>query len=180
VSAGTLAAIAIVLFTATAANSQSLGQIAEQEASRRQRVAGGKQYTNDNLKPESRPAGAEPVAAKATELPAAAPEAPPAAAPATATAEATEKPLVKEHRTEAYWRGRTKELRGHIQRLQSEIKVIEGQLDTLSEQPAPAGEMDLTQTALNRLRTNLRSFTEEFERFQARGRRANVPADWLQ
>jgi hypothetical protein len=180
VSVRTLAAIAIVLGAATAADSQSLGQVAEQEAARRQRVASGKQYTNDNLKPESRSAGAEPVAAKVAELPAAAPDATPAAPPAAATAEAAEKPLVKEHRTEAYWRGRTKELRGHIQRLQNEIKVIEGQLETLAEQPGPAAEMELTQTALTRLRTNLQSFTAEFERFQARGRRANVPADWLQ
>jgi hypothetical protein len=179
VSTRVLVALAITLASSTAANGQSLGHVAEQEASRRQRVAGGKQYTNENLKPESRPADSEPVAA--SDAPTAdKADALPATAPSAVGGEPKEKPLVKEHRTEAYWRGRTKELRGHIGRLQTEIKVIEGQLEKLEEESGSAGEVGLTQSALNRLRTNLQSFTQEFERFQARGRRANVPADWLQ
>jgi hypothetical protein len=57
---------------------------------------------------------------------------------------------------------------------------METGIQRLEGQPGGAGELNVTQTALSRLRTNLQSFTREFEAFQARGRRANVPADWLQ
>jgi hypothetical protein len=169
--------------TAGVARSQSLGQVAEQEASRRQRVAAGKQYTNDNLKPEAKPADAPPAAAPDVKAAAAPTSGAPAAAPAAAAAaasEKSEKPLVKEHRDEGYWRGRMRELRGHIANLQSEIKAMETRVETLGEQPGGAGELSVTQNALSRLRANLQSFTQELEAFQARGRRANVPADWLQ
>jgi hypothetical protein len=168
--------------TGSAAHGQSLGQVAEQEATRRQRVAAGKQYTNDTLKPESKPVDAPPATAPDTATgattPVAAPVAPPAA-PAAAV-EKSEKPLVKEHRDEAYWRSRVRELRSHMQRLQGEISAMETGIQRLEGQPGGSGELSVTQTALSRLRTNLQSFTRELEAFQARGRRANVPADWLQ
>jgi hypothetical protein len=177
------AGIALTLVcTAGAAHGQSLGQVAEQEASRRQRIAGGKQYTNDNLKPEAKPADAPLPAATDASTAASSPPAASAAAPAApgAASEKSEKPLVKERRDETYWRGRMRELRAHITSLQGEIKAMETRVEMLEAQPGGATELGVTQNALSRLRANLQSFTKEFDSFQARGRRANVPADWLQ
>jgi hypothetical protein len=169
----------LLLGSSSIASGQSLAQIAEQEASRRQRVAAGKQYTNENLKPESRPTGAERAAAPTD---AAAPVAatPPPEAPASISGDKAEKPVIRERRPEAYWRARLQALRGHLARLQSEIKVLEARVQTLEEQGVGGGEMDLTRTALKGLRSNQQSYAQELEQVLARGRRDNVPADWLQ
>jgi hypothetical protein len=181
VTARTPACLALALLcTGGVAHGQSLGQIAEQEMTRRQRVAGGKQYTNDDLKPESTPAVPLPAAAPEPATAAApAPVAPAQDVPAAAT-DKSEKPLVKEHRDEAYWRGRVRELRAQIEKLRGEIKAMETRTEALEAEAAGVNELNVTQTALNRLRTNLQSFTQELDAFQARGRRANVPMDWLQ
>lgn len=174
--------LAMALLAADAAAGQSLGEIARREADRRRQVADGRQYTNDDLRPEPQPAPSTAVQAAAAESAAAAGDTKSEAAAATST-DAKALPPAREKRPEPYWRERAQQLRAMVQKAREEVTALEARssgLDAAGASRAAAREGDVTREALGKARQNLRFFTEELQQFEQRARRANVPPEWTQ
>ena len=177
-----LVAILLIGNFALESSAQSLGELARREEERRRQTPPGKQYTNADLPDTDRatvPAVIPPEPGPAA--PATAPADPAAANGRDAEADAAS-PRGREKRDEKYWRARASELRGHVQRTQTEIRSVEARLATLETRAATSDalqERDVTATHLRKLRQNLQSFGEEVERFEQRARADRVPADWI-
>jgi hypothetical protein len=178
---GALLAILLIGNFADESSAQSLGELARREEERRRQTTPGKQYTNADLphtESESAPAVTQLDPASAA---AAAPDPSPAKAPGAD--EDASPARGREKRDEQYWRGRARELRGHVQRTQTEIGSLEARLTELDTQAATSPdalrERDVTATHLRKLRQNLQSFGREVERFEQRARTDRVPADWI-
>jgi hypothetical protein len=177
-----LAALLLVGHFALESSAQSLGELARREEERRRQTTSGKQYTNADL-PHSEGATV-PAVIPADPAPAA-PAAPadPATASRPETAADAGTARGREKRDEKYWRARARELRGHVQRTQTEIASVEGRLAGLETRattaPDALRERDVTSAHLRKLRQNLQSFGEEVARFEQRARADRVPADWI-
>jgi hypothetical protein len=181
------AALLAILFIGNFAldsSAQSLGELARKEEERRRQTTPGKQYTNADL-PDTDSATA-PAVIQPGPGPAAAAAASVDPSPVTAADAAEEAPPTRgrEKRDETYWRARARELRGHVQRTQTEIGSLEARLTELETQaatsPAALRERDVTATHLRKLRQNLQSFGQEVDRFEQRARADRVPADWIE
>ncbi len=179
----TLLAILFIGNFTLESSAQSLGELAHREEERRRQTTPGKQYTNADL----------PRTENATPAPVMQPDPGPAAAaaasadpsPAKAPGADADVPPARgrEKRDETYWRARARELRGHVQRTQTEIRSLEARLTELDTQAATSPdalrERDVTATHVRKLRQNLQSFAQEEERFEQRARADRVPADWI-
>jgi hypothetical protein len=176
-----LVAILLIGNFALESSAQSLGELARREEERRRQTTPGKQYTNADL-PDTASATA-PAVTQPDPGPAAAAAADPSPAKA-ADADADAPPARgREKRDETYWRTRARELRGHVQRTQTEIGSLEARLTELETQAATSPdalrERDVTAAHLRKLRQNLQSFGKEVERFEQRAHTDRVPADWI-
>ena len=162
---------------------QSLGELARLEAERRKQVTPGKQFTDKDLRPEPKPSAAEsrPVPSQVAPPSVETTRSASGDAPGASSTTPQNSARASEPRNEAYWRGRTRELRGHIERVRDEMTAVEGRLTELEGQAgASVGrEREVLTAVLEKLRKDSHAFTEEFERLEQRARVAKVPADWL-
>ena len=181
-----LALLAGIAWLTAGPSAQGLGEIARQEAARRQQVSPGKKYTNENALPEA-PAAATPV-----QPPAAAPVAPVSTDPvekkdvagAAGTGEPAA-PQAREKRDEKYWRDRSRALRVKLNESQAKVKAIEQRLDQLDDALARGAgsshsqERGVTLKALSDAQADLVYIKEEWTRMETRARAANIPPEWL-
>ena len=180
-----LALVAAIVWLTAGPSAQGLGDIARQEAARRQQVNAGKKYTNDDLRADVASVPLQPVAPVATAVPTDTAEKKPAAAEATpGTGEAAIAPA-KEKRDEKYWRDRSGALRVKLSESREKVKAIQQRLMQLEEALAKGAgsshtqERAVTLTALTEAQTDERYMKEEWARMEDRARAANIPPEWL-
>jgi hypothetical protein len=193
-AARSIALTALVgVLLAPAANAQSLGEVARREAERRgTTAAAGTVFTNDNLKPD--PTAPMP--------PSAPPAAGGAAARETGTAAATtgdgaktdsaaadpdqgrvtplelQEVQASSDKGEDFWRGRANM---HKARLATKNAEIEALRQGLAAQPPGAGNQEraIANSTLSKAVADLKSFTDEWNRFQQQARERKVPDAWI-
>jgi hypothetical protein len=186
-AARSIALTALVgVLLAPAANAQSLGEVARREAERRGTTAA------DNLKPD--PTAPMP--------PSAPPAAGGAAARETGTAAATtgdgaktdsaaadpdqgrvtplelQEVQASSDKGEDFWRGRANM---HKARLATKNAEIEALRQGLAAQPPGAGNQEraIANSTLSKAVADLKSFTDEWNRFQQQARERKVPDAWI-
>lgn len=177
--------------TTAAAQSQSLADVARQEAERRKTIqSSGKVYTNDNLRGDSAPtpatappptpgtpstpSAATPPAGDAPAAPGAAPAAPPADAPAQG---------------EADWRKRITAARDALSRSQIFAEALQSRINALTadfvnrDDPAQrevvAGERQKALAELDRVKQDIQEQQKAVTAIQEDARRAGVPPGWV-
>jgi len=167
--------------SASSAFAQTLGDLAQQEASRRKTsgTSAAKVYTNDDLKPAPSPASAAPA------LPA-------AAANATAAADtkkAEEKKAAEDDKGESYWRGRMTQAREELRRNEMFRDALQTKINSLSNDFAarddPAQRAQLANDRQQALAEQAR-VTGEIDKnkkaiadLEEEARQAGVPPGWL-
>lgn len=160
----------------------SLGDVARQEAARRQAVKKpGKLYTNADL---GREGTATPVSTPATTAPAA--PAPAASAPAAAPEAAKPADAVNDEKT---WRARMAKARDDLQRSQLFLASLQSRINALTtdftarDDPAQrallATERQKALAELDRVRRDVDEQTKAIAAIQEEARRAGVPAGWV-
>ncbi|HEY6362423.1 MAG TPA: hypothetical protein VIX63_15025 [Vicinamibacterales bacterium] len=200
--------LAVGLLAACGVQAQSLGDVAQQEESRRKGVkAPGKVYTNESLKtveppaPPATPSSPAPQAAAPAE-PAtpAAPNAAAPAAPATPAAPnasaspappgvATPGAATEGPRDEKYWRGKLESARTALSRAYLFQEALQSRINALStdfvnrDDPAQrsviAAERQKALAELDRVKQEIAQNQKAIVAIQEEGRRAGVPAGWL-
>jgi len=197
--ARTLAFVAAgVCFATPAAVGQSLGDLARQEAARRQTVSAGKVYTNENLKPAppvtaSVPPGSgtsltpPPSLEAAGAAPASAETGAAQESPAQATAAAT--PGQEGRRTEAYWRERLAAARDNLSRSQTFQDALQARISALAldfvnrDDPVQRAQVERdharAMAEMERVKKEAAQYQKEIGDIQEEGRRAGAPAGWL-
>lgn len=185
---GSIAGIVLLLAGAESlVSAQSLGDVARREAERRQQVTSGRVYTNEDLAPvDPAQTTATPSAAAVTP---AADNAQPAdgkKAEGTGAAAGAEggkpaaTPRVK--RDEPYWRGRAKDLRGRLARVEADAATADARLneiDAAPPSPVVAREREVVATALVRLQASVRYLRDEVAQFEKFAAFNKVPPDWI-
>lgn len=181
------ATVIVLVGYATSASPQSLGDVARQEAERREQVTSGKVYTNGDLAPVD-------TASTPTPQTSAAPLPPSAGEPADSQRAASQAPpgnnpgkepvMVKarEKRDEQYWRNLMKDLRARIARANANVAAQEARLaeiDGGEQTPTRARERQDVTESLTRAQSAARSLTEELTRFTTRAQMEKVPAEWI-
>lgn len=162
---------------------QSLGELGRREDARRKQVGRGKVLTDADLPSQAKPASGVPIPATTTPKPVAVPAVAPGgdanAQPAT-DAKPPESADVKDPRDETYWRAGARDLSQRLQRIRTDIAVVEERLAQLEGRSGAAREYDVTKDALARLRQDLQFFSDERQRFEQKAQLAKVPLEWLQ
>src|SRR5688572_5048977 len=184
-SATQLALAAGIAWLTAGPSAQGLGDIARQEAARRQQVQTGKKYTNEDLRADVASVPPQAVAPVPTAPPTATDEKKPAVPEAApGTAEAAIAPA-KEKRDEKYWRDRSGALRVKLSESREKVKAIQQRLAQLEEALAKGAgsshtqERAVTLTALTEAQTDERFMKEEWGRMEDRARAANIPPEWI-
>lgn len=176
-----LAAATLLVLAATAGAAQSLGDVALQEQARRQGVkAAGKVYTNNQLKPETRPPAASVPPSAAS---------PPAAASSDGSTVAGPAAPAAPPRDEKYWRDRLKTMRETIGRsrlfadaLQSRINGLDADFtarDDPFQRDKIAKDRDTAVAELERVRGEITQQAKALADAEEEARRSGVPAGWL-
>jgi len=181
-----LAAIGLVtVIAATAmAQTQSLGELAKQEAARRKAVkSSGKVLTNDSVNSIKSSA---PAATTSQPSPAATPS---GDGPRTAGAEDKPKPEADRKAQEAAWRQRVQAARDALQRSQMFADALQSQINGLTadftarDDPAQRAVIaDNRQKALaelDRVKTDITQQNKAIADIQEEARRAGIPPGWL-
>jgi hypothetical protein len=182
-----------LLANAAAAYSQSLADVARQEAERRKSVnSQARVYTNEDLgAPAPAPAGA-PTAPSAGSTPAkkASAESDSAAkGAATAGGAEIEPPTEKaksepnKFRDEQHWRERARSYRDKLDKLRSDVAAIQSRVESLragAQTPANASELKLAEQDLVKYKNQLGYIEKEWSGIEQKAREDNVPATWLQ
>ena len=186
-------AVALLLWSAAAATAQtqSLGDLARQEAERRKAIkSSGKVYTNGTLRAEPQAAtpanpqpGQTPQGAPATAAsPAAEPE---ADSPApTASLKPEDDP-----RNPAYWQRRLTTERAALSRAESFALALQSRINALStdfvnrDDPAQrivvGADRDKAVADLAKVNQEIQQHQKAIAGIQESGRRAGVPAGWV-
>ena len=178
-----LVAMLLIGNFAVESSAQSLGELARREEERRRQTTAGKQYSNADL--PATDSATVPAVVPPDPGPATTAAAPTTSAPANGPGADADAPSARgrEKRDEKYWRARARELRGHVERTQAQIGLVQERLAELEARAATSPdarrESQVTGTHLRKLRQNLQSFAEEVERFEQRARADRVPADWI-
>ena len=184
-----VALVAGIAWLTAGPSAQGLGEVARKEAARRQQVAAGKKYTNEDLPAADTPAvtAADPAvsAPPADAAPAAGEKADkPAAEGSAVPGEPTITPP-REKRDEKYWRDRSAVLRVKLNEGQEKVKALQqrlAQLDDALKRGAGSShtqEREVTQQALTEAQENHAHIKAEWTRMEDRAKGANVPAEWL-
>ena len=125
------ALVAGIAWLTAGPSAQGLGEVARKEAARRQQVAAGKKYTNEDLRADevsaAAPAPATPPAATA-DAPAEKTDKKDLAADATTAKGEPAITPAREKRDEKYWRDRSTMLRGKLNDSQEKVKAIQQRL----------------------------------------------------
>jgi hypothetical protein len=182
---------AVIVAGTSLVHAQSLGELARQEAARRQTVAKGKVITNSDLKPVPPPSpGAVPPATAGTALPPP-PEPDQADAANAGDATAATKPAAAtDGKTdEKYWRGRMAEARDNLARSQTFQDALQARIAALStdfvnrDDPAQraqiANERQKALAELDRVKKDIVTYQTQLTTIAEEGRRAGVPAAWV-
>jgi hypothetical protein len=177
-----LCAIGLVAEAASLAPAQSLAEVAQKESERRKEIAEpAKLYTNKDLSnvPQTGPA-------------APAESAKPAAS--TATKSESEQPPAQEGETEpvkdqAYWSGRTKQLRAQLDRDETYVEALQSRVNSLAadfvnrDDPAQRSVIALDRqkaiAELNRLKQAIVADRKAIDDCEEEARRTGVPPGWL-
>ena len=174
----------VTVVAATAmAQTQSLGELAKQEAARRKAIkSSGKVLTNDSVNSIKSSA----PAATSQPAPAAAPS---GDGPRTAAAEDKPKPEADRKAQEAAWRQRIQAARDALQRSQMFADALQSQINGLTadftsrDDPAQRAVVaDNRQKALaelDRVKTDITQQTKAIADIQEEARRAGIPPGWL-
>jgi hypothetical protein len=184
-----------VALSVTAAQAQSLGDVARKTAPARAGSA-SKVYTNESLPASTSAAAGAPQAAgqqdaagqstsatSKTTADAAAGKTPTGAAAASDTKGATEE------KDEKYWRQRIQAEREALARAESFAEALQSRINALSndfvnrDDPAQrnviAGDRQKALTELERVRKEIAQHTQAIADIQQEARRAGVPAGWV-
>jgi hypothetical protein len=181
------AMLAVIGFLTAGPAAQGLGDVAKREAERRQKVATGKRYTNNDLPPDS--GSAAPIALKATPTTSEQTVKPEVSADGAASQAGSKTPEPaatgpqKDNRPESYWRDKANEIRRHLQTYRDQVKALEGRLSDLDSQPAtPAGasEREVTLKSLQQSQKNLGFLENQWRSFEAKARASKVSPAWIQ
>jgi hypothetical protein len=178
--------VAVALIAAVCSDhiaAQSLGELGRREDARRKQAGRGKVLTDADLPSQPKPASAVPIPATAPPKPAAVPAGTPAgSASGQPTTEAKPPELVdvKDPRDETYWRAGARDLNQRMQRIRTDIAVVEQRLAQLEGGSGAAREYDVTKDALAKLRQDLQFFSDERQRFEQKAQLSKVPLEWLQ
>ena len=189
-SATQLALVAGIAWLTAGPSAQGLGEVARKEAARRQQVAAGKKYTNEDLPASDTSAVTAAVPAASAAPSETAPglgekaDKPAAADGAARTGEPAITPP-REKRDEKYWRDRSAVLRVKLNEGQEQVKALQqrlAQLDDALKRGAGSShtqEREVTQQALTGAQENHAHMKAEWARMEDRAKAANVPAEWL-
>jgi hypothetical protein len=180
-----LALVAGIVWLTAGPSAQGLGDIARKEAARRQQVANGKKYTNEDLQPVT---PATPLPASADSAPAAgdAPEKKVDAADGGEARDEAAAPQAREKRDEKYWRDRSGLLRVKLNESHTKVKALQQRLEELEKDLADGGnssqsrERAVTLKALDEAQTDYGYMQEEWKRMEDRARAAKVPEEWIE
>jgi len=188
---------ALALGCPAMATAQTLGELARQEAARRQTVARGKVITNGDLKSEPQStAPAAPVPGTTLAPP---PTLEKALAPATgdqkstSASDATKAPGDKaqagEKKDEKYWRQRVTTVRDNLARSQTFQVALEARISALSadfvnrDDPAQRAQVASDRlkatTELERVKKEIVQYQAELKTIADEARQAGVPAGWV-
>jgi hypothetical protein len=183
-----VSAASLALALAGTAAAQSLGDVAREEAARRQSAPATKVYTNADLgTPEPAPAAAAPAAAQSAQSSTAS-TSKDAAASSSADAKKDKKgePVKKD---EAYWRGQMKAARDGKARAESFAEALQSRINALStdfinrddpaQRNAIAADRQKALDELARVKKEIVDFAKAIEDLQAEARHDGVPAGWL-
>ena len=183
-----------LLVSAGPAYPQSLGDVARREAERRKELArtAGRVYTNEDLGAIDAPTmPSEPVQAAAPTPPEE--TAKPSGESATGPTVTEEDPVThtinikttapaREKRTEPYWRGRAKELRGRLAKSSADLAAAQSGLSALEggpQTPATVRERAVAAAMVERLQEEVRSQQLDVTKLQMQAEMNKVPAEWI-
>ena len=191
------AAACLWLAFAADAQAQSLGDVAREEAARRNKVAtSGKAYTNANLEPAPPPAVAAPASAAPASQSGASGQAASGQAPSGAAAPAAGTPAAKsdkkgepDKKDEKYWRERLKTTREAKARAESFAEALQSRINALStdfvnrDDPAQrsviAADRQKALDELARVKKEIQEHTKALADLQTEARREGVPPGWV-
>jgi len=177
-----------------ASSAQSLGEVAQREAERRQATAKGKVYTNADLDATApQPQATAPAAPPATTAPdeVTTPKkvvtklssgATIESDPATGT-ENIVAPPARNKRDEKYWRDRAKSVRGRLAKASTDLAATKAHiadLDTREPSGEVSKERDITLKLLARLQIEFDSANQDVAKMNTAAEFAKVPPDWIQ
>ena len=187
IHASVAAVLILVAFEAGTASAQSLGDVARQEAERRnQQAQAGKTYTNEDLD------AVAPPETPATPAPASEP------APLATTTKPSgvviqenptkgtlniNAPPAASNRDEQYWRRRSKDLRARLAALRANIAATQKRLAALEagpQTPAAARERTLTAATLSSLQSDLKLRNDDIAQLRTFAESQKVPPAWLE
>jgi hypothetical protein len=180
-------------------SAQGLGEIAKRESARRQQVAAGKKYTNEDLSPALAGDPAAPMPAATGSAPAApatgdgatpagADGAADGTAPAEGSAEAralANAKMAREKRPESYWRDKAVAVRAAMAKTNARAESFKKRLASLEEQMQNGGgsshaqEREVTLKSLQGAQDDVKSMQGEWDRLEARAKLENIPLEWL-
>ncbi len=175
--------LVVVIAAPAMAQTQSLGELAKQEAARRKAVkSSGKVLTNDSvnaIKSSAPATTSQPAPAAAAS----------GGAPATAAAEDKPKPEADRKTQETAWRQRIQAARDALQRSQMFADALQSQINGLTadftsrDDPAQRAVVaDNRQKALaelDRVKTDITQQNKAIADIQEEARRAGIPPGWL-
>ena len=180
-----IAAVLLLGGWAGDASSQSLGDVAKQEAERRQQTQPGKTYTNEDL--DALPAPDAPA-----EAPAQVPAAPPSTTKPSGVVvqeDATKgtlninAPEAANNRDEKYWRKRSRDMRENMAKVRANIAAAERRLAALEQGPQTANaarERQTAETALKQLRAEEVMRNQDMAQLKTFAAGQKVPPAWLE
>jgi len=182
-----------LLFGAIQSSAQSLGEVARQEAARRQQVRdGAKVYTNETLTPDftasvdpaSPPAEAPGTGASSAESAAAGTSDKAGAGAGTGpdafgvTPLDQQEPQPQHDKGEDYWRERANRIRSRLTAQNAEIEALRQRVASFPPGSA-LPERELANAALTRAVADLKAFNDEWARFERQARDRGVPDIWI-
>jgi hypothetical protein len=183
----TVCVASLALTLAASAAAQSLGEVAREEAARRQSTSPAKVYTNADLgTPDPAPAAAAAQSAASTAAGAPADKDNPAASATGGKSGAKDEPTKKD---EKYWRDRMKAVREAKSRAESFAEALQSRINALStefvnrDDPAQrnriAADRQKALDELARVKKEIVDSTTAIEDLQTEARHEGVPAGWL-
>jgi hypothetical protein len=174
--------IAAMLALPALVSSQGLAAVAKKEEERRKAVtAGGKVYTNKDLKADSTESAPPPSNAS--------PSAPATQVPSVNLPAGEAKPADGEVKDEAYWRNRITAARSALERSRIFSDALQSRINALStdiinrDDPAQRSQLELERQRANaeieRVKKEMAGQTKAIAEIEAEARKAGVPPGWL-
>ena len=196
-TAAAVAALLCATFAATAAQAQSLADVARREEERRKAIGSpGRVYTNDNLPVATSGPPVPPPAAAVVAVPAASgtstTPAPGASASTPAGSTAAANPAAKDEgvkKGEAYWRQRLQQARDAQQRAEVVVAALQSRINALTsdavnrDDPAQRGvitaDREKALQEMERVKKDMQQLAQAITDIQEEARRGGVPAGWV-